>query len=469
MSTSNNTSNSFLNKIINNILLFIIAFLPLSNPIGQVLTNGFNLNSNVLLWKEFLIFIVIILMLIQIILLKKLINIKFIILFFSILLLIGFSTLSNKIGLQTILIGFRFELFWIMFLCVGSDWLNNFGAIEIKKLIFGLYFGIISILLLTLSSLIFGAQNFYTFLQYKENLDGLNKVSSLYCHSIDASGLGCRLSGGFNNPNHFAAYLVLVIPIVIYFLFNNKSYIIIKITNILLFTILILFSWLNYSRFAWLTLGILFLIMIFNLIKVNNIKLKLFTNYLIGITIFISFLISFVIFLLPFNSKINNQLPYYLSKPGSTETHHKLTNIAKDIIIKNLPNSIYSGYGIGQAGPAAKSDYTKVEELRIVKDNINISDKYSIPANQIPISENWYLQLILNGGIIYFLLYFYILSRPLKNIFLDNQFNFYLALSIFGLIFGNLFLHLWESSVVSIYFVIISLTILQNEKNLEYI
>lgn len=468
MSINSPTTTNFLNKFINNILLIVIAVLPISNAIGQVLTNGLKLNSNVLLWKEVLIAIAILLMLIQIIRNGNKIKLIYIPLFVLLCIIVGYSTIFNGITMQSILIGFRFELFWVMFLCFGYDWLGNNGFLEIKKLIGGIYFGVIGVVLLTITSIVVGSQNLYTFLNYKEGLEGVNKVSSLFCHSIDATGAGCRLSGGFNNPNHFASYLVLVIPVIAYYLVNNKN-LFFRIANFVLLINLIIFSFLNYSRFAWLSLGITFIIFIINLIQNYNIKLRSISKIAIGLTISISFFVSFVIFLLPFNSTVNNQLPYFLSKPGSTETHHKLTNIAKDIIINNLPNSIYAGYGLGQSGPAAKSDYVKVEELKIVKENVAIADKYLIYPVKIPITENWYLQLILNGGLIYFIIYCFIVFRPIKELFSNNQLNFYLALSIFGIIFGNLFLHLWESSVTALYFSLITLIIYQNKKTITSI
>lgn len=450
------------NKIINNLILVLLILLPISNPIGQYLVNGLRFNQNILLWKEGVVVIIIALMLTSIIKNKVSNKSYFIGLWIIAWILVSFSSVLGSISNTSYILGFRFELFWLLFLAVGIDWVRLIGQIDFIRSQAGIYIGFGLSSILTTLTLIFGARPVLEALKYKDGIEsGTNIINSAICHSINGLGDGCRLSGGMGNPNHYGAYLGMVLALFVYNIIKGQSKII-RIFSAIYTLFGLYFVWFNFARFVWL--GLVLIIVIFTMHK-------LITSYTKPIVIgflLLSTIGGFWFFSLPFDSGKYSYLPQFITKPGSSTGHYKQTNMAIDIIENKLPSMLVTGYGLGQAGTAAKETYVDVKSLKIYKENFQIADKYSTSRENLTVPENWFLQLIINGGVVYSIIYSVIALYTLRFIVkYKSEYSLILALGLFVVINGNIYLHLWESSVVSMYFVMISLIAISWEKNLS--
>jgi hypothetical protein len=455
--------NSKVANYINICLSILLLLLPISNPLGQFLIHVLKFNLNILLWKELIMISIITMMVYSLIYNQLIFKAYFSIIWVVFTTLVTISSFYNQIALNSYLIGFRFELLWVLFLAISLDWVRLIGLINIRKLINSIYLGFGLSGLLTLATVIFGSQKVLTLLGYQDAVETTsNLVNSSLCHSINGLGDGCRLSGGFGNPNHYGAYLAMLLPL---FIFNIKkgNTKLIRSFSFIFASLSVLFIILNFARFAWLGLIISLFIYLCTLFR------KPLSRILVVSVLFFSSVGGFVLFSQPFDSEKYSFLPQYITKPGSSIGHYRLTNIAMEIITKNSPNIIFTGYGLGQSGPAAKPDYTDVKELKIVKENYLIADKYYTIRETITIPESWYLQLILNGGFIYAILYMLIVLAPLYLLIKSNN-NTVIAitLGLFIVIFGNIFLHIWESSIVAIYYSILSILAFSYHNNHSY-
>jgi O-Antigen ligase len=434
-------------KIINKIFAFFLVLLPISNPIQSLLVKKLNFPSIILYWKEVLIIIVSLIFFTILFKTKKIYNFKFTLLFLISLLLVLFSSIINNIPLNSYLIGFRFELLFLMLLTLGLDYSRLYSVQDISK---PLYIGIILSSIINFFSLILGEKIVFNFFKLTESFEGTNALGTQLCHSINGLDYGCRFSGGFSNPNHYGAYLIFVIPFLIYQVSMKNKRIVL---DVLLLVISIIFLYLNNARFALVSLFIM--LIIFGIKKINFIRFK---TLAINITLLFTLIFTFGIFLIPPNNSFLDKLPQQLGKPASSIEHYRLTNISIDIIKKNLPVSLLIGYGLGQSGPASKMDYTNTVNLKIVKENQEIADKYYTFYDRMTVPESWYLQLIINGGLLYAIIYILIITHIFKSVYkkIENRL-LVLTLSILGILIGNIYLHIFESSIIAIYFSIISI------------
>lgn len=435
-------------KLIKFLIGFQLAILPISNIINQILVSNFNLPSVFFLWKDILLVFFTFLSIFEIIKKKE---IKFINLFsLSIVILLNIlaiaSTLINQVPLYVSILGYRFELFWITCLGIIFAWTNS-SDYNFKKSDFYKYF--------LIGFWLNVALNFFSFFQ-KDLINSLiankNELNYTYalntCHNIDLDNSFCRLSGNFNHPNHFASYLLLVIPV---FLFFNRESIKIRLINYTSIITAIFMLYLTDSKSNWIG----FFILIVSLILFYTIKnFAIQTKLLLVISLICIF--SSSIFLI-FNNDVNN-VPEFMQKSSSTYEHIILSKTALNIINKDLPRIIVTGYGLGETGTVAKEEYRYFNDSKFFKANENFFYENILPLETAGITENWYYQLILNGGIIYAILY----VALLLFIFLYSK-NRLLLLGFVPLFFVNSVLHTFESSIVVNLLVL--LTIISNTVN----
>jgi hypothetical protein len=222
------------------------------------------------------------------------------------------------------------------------------------------------------------------------------------------------------------------------------------------------FLFLTYSRFGWVVFGLYILLGFAHfgkkyypkIAKVGFYLVVLFPIFLVGAMFVIGENIDQIARL--------EILPNALVRSHSTAGHYKLTKIATQIIQKKAP--ILQGYGLGQSGPIAKLDYNKdIEKTPIIAENAEFADKLLVPRYEMAVPENWYLQLILNGGFVYAILYIFILYQLITRLQGENSFQFAIALAGFGILVGNLYLHIFESPVVVFYLGILAFAKQDNE------
>jgi hypothetical protein len=254
---------------------------------------------------------------------------------------------------------------------------------------------------------------------------------------------------------------VLVLPIfIVGFIssFQAKSNKISIAFAVIIFSILIMLG-LSYARFSWLVIVLICLLasQVFLKQKFQRPILKNILKTTYTFTLLIPMLLVFALGLINENVNKLNVLPSFLTKTNSTIDHYKQTTLAIDVIQKKGVDLIFKGYGLGQTGPIAKPQYKDVMSSTFAKENIEISNRLGIKPFEVGVPENWYLQLILNGGWMYFLLYMFLIFPAIKTIFgiykssQINQKNYLIALGFFGIFIANLFLHVWESPTVGYY------------------
>jgi len=398
----------------------------------------------------------------------------------------------NQIGLKVFVIGFRFELWWLWFFVLAHNWLltrpfktnpNNWkGFYKILDRI--ILAGLLIVVGLGITVQIFGPEAVLPSLGFSSNP---SSISPPVCHLIDFNQTSCRLAAGFSSPNHLAAYLILVWPVTIWSLIKSKS----KLGKIgfgILNLIILIFISLSYARFSWLAVatgvGVILtlnfgsfikkfqhnsrnkLVILERLEKISQIleevkthsKISRATKIILGLILILPIFIG--IFAINLPPEVLTKLPAGLAKPSSTALHYMHTMTSLDLLKEN-PQQILTGFGIGSSGPAAKADYYDIYNAKIIKENAVIPYRWGLLEKDLTIPESWYLQLIINGGIIYALLYLVLVSIPvwpLLRIFGGQRVSnvqIFVALAFFGILIGNLFLHVWESQSVALYGTII--------------
>ncbi len=449
-----------MNQFIKICMLILICILPLQSLVSVFLVAKIGLPSYVALWKEIVEIIVMICMIWVISRylikekLKLITQIKFISPILVTLLVTLFILLRSyqSVDLKNIIYGFRFELFWVWFLSIFWVYVKSIDTTtrailfkSIKK--FSLY-ALILCLSISAIILIIGQNTFFSWLGVGSNsILEFNELRSE--QFVDGGGWSnlTRVSGTFTTPNHFAAYLLIMISVLI----SQKKYFEHKWIYYFLIASIIVAIILSFARFAWLILP---LFVGFGILTKINLK-QLYSKTIAVLLILLPIFISTIALNLP-EEFLQKNIPTFIAKPSSTTFHARRTFASLEVFTQN-PTVLYTGYGLGSSGPAAKSIYTNLENNRLFKDNLNIALKWILQPNEITIPENWFIQLALNGGVFYAILYTilisYLIILALIRSILEmkyEQINPFLGL--YGLLIGNTLLHLWENHTVAIYF-----------------
>lgn len=121
------------------------------------------------------------------------------------------SRLWNHLPWSVIALGFRFELWWLWFFTLSLNFwqLYQLPTNFLRQLKFSIYLGFLPVMILSLASLLLGQVTVLEFFAYRNN----GAVGVNLCDSVDFGLSKCRLSAGFASPNHFAGYLLLVLPV----------------------------------------------------------------------------------------------------------------------------------------------------------------------------------------------------------------------------------------------------------------
>jgi hypothetical protein len=476
-------------KILSFSLYILVLFLPFQNIFAQYSVNILKLPFWLLLWKEFLVVIISSIFLYDIFLDLKLffsaannrkqifqkLNLYLpIIIYLTSLIFIFFSSSFNQISIRDYILGFRVELFWLGFFVLNISWvrlkfsdLKTILNLRTFRLLFS--FSFFGIVIISLASFAVGINNFYSSLGYTDfSSQGTVFLNSPACHVISAQDTKCRLTAGFSSPNHFAAYLLLVLGVFISSLYSKikiKKYqnIYIEVLTIIFSIVMIVLSFSRYALISVAVVGLVYiLLLIYNKLQKYS---KIFKGGLLLSVLSPVFLLFFILFSsLSLIQSLN--LPDFILKAGSTTDHYKQKNAAWAIITKN-PKNFFVGYGLAQSGSVAQPQYNDSVNLpNIILENLDIAEEYDVLFYVMPIPESWYFQLILNGGIFYFILYMLLAIEPLKPLFREiiklgrqeiEWADIIFGLAFLGIFIGNLFLHIWENQAVSIYFVLIYL------------
>ncbi len=381
------------------------------------------------LWKELIIFVVFITSLFNI---KRIDSLDICILVFFLIGLIHiFFTGRSAIE---ILYGIKYDYYFLFTFLVIKH--IDFSEIQ-KKIALKTVIGASAISLsISLLIYLFLPENFLVHFGYfsiASNYNGQNAIP--FCHYISDT-IHCRFQGFFAGPNQLANYLVVIIPIYFYqsikteaitiweriknFVLNKKDLLInslwVNRLYIFLFFISLTALYLTYSRSAYISLFIQFVVFL-GFISKNRLHYRYFLS-LISLTV-----IS-VCFLLPIaNPKFTDT---YIIRKASSVMHYRKGVEGVNLILRHP-----LGLGLGRAGPASG----------------RIADNYN---GLIP--ENWYIQILLELGLVGGLLFIYILFRILKYFSKHN--NDYIKISLFcslaGVCISSLFLHSFEDSGVSL-------------------
>ena len=238
-------------------------------------------------------------------------------------------------------------------------------------------------------------------------------------HGVDGANIR-RFQGLLDGPNTMGAYLLLYIGILVYYFRWKKNWHFMLGCVIIVGVALILYT---YSRSA--ALGLIWWVWIIILFSLRNIYKKYRTQFIT--LIFLLVLILGGIFI-----QYAGNMKAIIERWWSTNGHKERM---KAWIERFLSHPF--GQWLGSAGPAYRymqnlenKDRKKIEE----------SDRYYIP-------ESWYIQQMVEGGILGFLLFLSILSYIGYRLF---HIHIVLLGMFLSLCIMNLFLHTFESSVVSL-------------------
>jgi hypothetical protein len=483
-------------KTVGYILFILASLLPIQAALILYVTNVLNLNANLSLWKEVLIGILAVIFIYQIVsvIYKKQLIFSFQI-FWPIITFLGIFLLSilDLIRIEPMLwiLGFRFELFWLGFFSLAVVWINTVLSVEkleykqwlekILKLGILLGFGISSAF--SILSLLIGQSKFLTWFGYGLEKNGFI-VSSPIGHVVDFGNNALRLSGPFSTPNHYAGYLLLFLGFLFYLAFSETQKVY-RAGLISLITLNLALIILTFARFAWLAVVISFAIIAW--LYCRNFLLSKFTYFskkynfkILAVTnaAILSLLLITPLFigLVVINSNLENQtfLPNAILKPSSTDLHRRHFLASVDVLLAR-PNNYLVGLGLGSSGPAAKIEYGYLYKSPVVTNYYQFASKWFIEDKDLVIPENWFLQVWINGGIIYLLGYLALFLIPLFSLikaFRIQQIKWadlFFSLGYLGIFIGCLFLHILENQTIAFMWTIIYVYWqLAKQTNLEF-
>jgi len=202
---------------------------------------------------------------------------------------------------------------------------------------------------------------------------------------------------------------------------------------VLLGVILLFFLiFITYSRWAilWFIVAILILLLFsFKSIFRDNKKI-------LGISLFIIIIVG-LLFSYIFQDKVRN----IFIREGSTTGHiNRIITGFERFSKKPLGSWLWT------SGPAYRSIFPEKVSLEW--------DRYYIP-------ESWFIQILVEGGIVYFSLFMFIILNILNNLYKHNRYIFIMFMSILTM---NLFLHVFEATYITIILFLFLSIFYTNEK-----
>jgi len=322
-------------------------------------------------------------------------------------------TLMNGLWFDSIIYGWRYDyMFFLVFLIYKHG--QQFLKVSTKKLLLVFtYSASISLLFSILIKFRIGedALLVFGFTDYVSNWTYQGWIP-IY-HWLENSWIR-RFSGILDSPNNMGFFLILYSAILLY-LQKKKWEFYVYFGMSFLFILLIL----TYSRSALLGVftatWILFLLNIKYLYKHYK---KPFIIWIISI-ILLTWIFSYV-----FQDKVKN----IVLRTSSTKWHFDRMAIGMD---RFTEKPFWSW--LGEAGPAYRSIHPALETSKEI-------EEYYIP-------ESWFIQQLIEWGIIYFILFISILWIILRRLFQVSHIIFWLFIAI---LIMNIFLHVFEATYLSI-------------------
>ena len=341
---------------------------------------------------------------------------------------------------------------------------NNFKLLNKQFWIFRniICFGFLVTAAVSMASLYFGQAEVLGIYGYANNTESAGLVgNSLVCHLIDYNVDGCRLSGTMSHPIHYAAYLLLVLPVLIIGFIDAKN----KFSKIAFLSMTILNMFLifqTYSRYALLSLPLLLLLLSIYILRKRLFGFEaFFAKFLVLICLVLPIFVS-LIFVNIRSENLPLFLPKSITKPSSTIWHyyHFFAGVKT---LEALGSKSITGVGMGQSGSAARTKYQDLQKNTLYTQYGKIAYDWNLTEESFLLVENWYMQAILNNGWIYAVIYILVTMIPLAafwKFLLGKNSSKYVLEMIFGLgffavIIGNQLEHLWENQTVVIFWVLI--------------
>ena len=471
------------NKLIAYSLFTLTALLPIHNLIVQVATKRLGLPSAIAGWKDVFVGLLILLFFGQIIAYTTKIikqsgfkTIRLELAFLAGLVSINIwafvtTFLFNKLSLQGFVFGYYFEIWWLnlsvllpvwywLRLKINSTQTKQENQFLLKGLIISLTTGFALTSLVTIPSLIFGQEQVLSIFGYGDKVEGSLIGSSNICHTIDYGIATCRSSGTFAHPVHFTAYLLFVLPLfsslTLYFWDKIK----LRYGFLTLAILSLVFNLFTFSRYAWLGLFCFFafLALIFITKKLpKTLKLAQKTLAFLMLAVLIGGIGSLSVD----PEWLATKLPRGIVKPSSTAWHYRHIMVGLDILKESGAKSL-TGFGIGASGSAAREKYQDLDENALAVDYEHVAYRWLFVKETYLLMDNWFLQVAVNGGLIYALIYAILSLIPLvflKYIFKswDNKktvIGIMAGLAFFSVLIGNLLQQIWENQTVAHYWVL---------------
>ncbi|MDD3145567.1 MAG: O-antigen ligase family protein [Candidatus Gracilibacteria bacterium] len=320
-------------------------------------------------------------------------------------------TLYNGLGLNSIVYGGRYDFMFLIVMLIYKHG-EQFLKIKIKDLIqLFVYSGALSLLFGILIKFRLKEEFLVEFgyVDYASNWV-FNGGIPIY-HGLENSGIR-RFQGILDGPNAMAYFLVIFSSMFLY-LQKKKNEFYVYASVMFLFWLIIL----TYSRSA--LLGVLTSLSAIFLVSIKQI----YKNYR---KVFLGVLLFSIGFLSILGAIFQHQLTNIIFRTSSTTGHFDRMVVGIERF-KEKP----LGAGLAESGPAYRNIYpekqTKDDEVKYIP-------------------ESWYIQVLIEGGVIYLAIFISILGIILINLFKKSKIIFGMFLAI---LIMNMFLHIFEATYLS--------------------
>lgn len=334
-----------------------------------------------------------------------------------IVLLLGISVFTT--GLPGIVYGGRYDF---AFLIAFFTLYHGFMLLEKPASYYLKLFLISGGIMLTISMLLKWplSEDLLLYLGYSGNPSNWQFGNSVpIFHGVDGANVR-RFQWLLDGPNTMGAFILVYVGMLIYFLRNKKAWHFLLGCSVVWFFILILYT---YSRSAALGfIGWVGIVILFSLREIFR-KYK------------VQFIVTFCIVLLMVGGifiQYAGNMKAIIQRGGSTNGHLERMQVGIERFI-----SAPLWQGLSSAWPW----YRYVQNLESLdRTQIEEKDRYYIP-------ESWYIQQLVEWGIFWFLAFVWICLSLLIGLYRKN---IILAGMFVSILIMNMFLHTFESAIVSL-------------------
>lgn len=321
-------------------------------------------------------------------------------------------TFINWLGFSSVIYGWRYDFMFLIVFLIYKHW-KIFLKIKISELLkLFLYSASLSLFLGLLVKFVLWEEVLTIFWYTNYISDWTYKWWVPNYHWLENSWIR-RFQWILEWPNPMAFFLIIFTSLFLAFQKNKQEFYVFLILVFLFFLLILTFS---RSAILWVFTNI-FIIFLLNIKIIWKKYKKLFLSFSIFLLIFS------VLFWFLFQENIKN----IIIRKGSTSGHFE----RMIVWIKRFTEKPFWA-GLAESGPAFRKIYP---EKQTKKDEL----KY--------IPESWFIQILIEWWIIYFLLYLSIISIILRKLYKNN-------LSIFfgfsAILVMSLFLHIFEATYLSI-------------------